>query len=141
MYQQWRKKMKFRSRLKNCHQWQYNITLYSAAIERQSWNLSQITLTYGMVFGFWKKIKNFKRVLVYFYFKSRNRSKYTFSTHYTVFQIRHLQIKANKCQNLQSPKKSSTWKSHRQSDFPLYFPSQIEGNLLPVPKRYLLSSC
>jgi hypothetical protein len=47
MYQQWRKKMKFRSRLKNYHQSQYNIILYSAAIERQSWNLSQITLTYG----------------------------------------------------------------------------------------------
>jgi hypothetical protein len=47
MYQQWRKKMKFRSRLKNYHQWQYNIILYSAAIERQNWNLSQITLIYG----------------------------------------------------------------------------------------------
>jgi hypothetical protein len=40
--------MKLRSRLKNYHQWQYKIILYSATIERQSWNLSQITLTYGI---------------------------------------------------------------------------------------------
>jgi hypothetical protein len=49
-------------KIKKYHQEQYNIILYSAAIERQSRNLSQITLTYGTTENPTPSIANFKSI-------------------------------------------------------------------------------